>query len=147
MTPTKADSVLRRQKDGTRIEFSSPESVSLYNKYMGGVDLNDQLRGYYHVTLKCRKVYKYVLFMFDVAITLSSSYRLTRQECQGLQSQSGQVSNRQLLLKETDWSPTNNPATKTLLPRALSYKGIKHKSQVSLLPYLPGSTPLNNMVL
>ena len=40
--PTKADSVLRRQKDGTRIEFSSPESVSLYNKYMGGVDLNDQ---------------------------------------------------------------------------------------------------------
>ena len=40
------------------------------NKHMGGVDNNDQLRGYYHVRLKCRKYYKYVFwFLFDVAIT------------------------------------------------------------------------------
>ncbi len=37
---------------------------------MGGVDRGDQLRGYYHVRMKCRKVYKYIYnFLFDVAIT------------------------------------------------------------------------------
>ena len=37
---------------------------------MGGVDQNDQLRGYYHVRLKSRKYYKYIFwFMFEVAIT------------------------------------------------------------------------------
>ena len=42
----------------------------LYNKYMGAVDTNDQLRGYHHVRLKCRKFYKYVFwFEFDVAVT------------------------------------------------------------------------------
>ena len=44
--------VLRKQIYGTRIELPSPTSLFLYNKYMGGVDLNDQLRGYYHVRLK-----------------------------------------------------------------------------------------------
>ena len=40
------------------------------NKYMGGVDKNDQLREYYHVRLKSRKYYKYLFWMlFDVAIT------------------------------------------------------------------------------
>ena len=39
---------------------------------MGGVDDNDQLRGYYHVRLKCRKLYKYIFwFLFDVAIVNS----------------------------------------------------------------------------
>ena len=48
---TKMDSVIRTQKDGSRNEYSSPKSISLCNMYMGGVDLNDQLRGYYHVRL------------------------------------------------------------------------------------------------
>ena len=46
--------------------------LHMNNKYMGGVDHNDQLRGYYHVRLKCRKYYKYIMwFLFDVAITNS----------------------------------------------------------------------------
>ena len=37
---------------------------------MGGVDLGDQLRGYYHMRMKCRKFYQYVAkFVLDVAIT------------------------------------------------------------------------------
>jgi hypothetical protein len=63
-------SVTRKQKDGTRITVAAPMSVVEYNKYMGGVDKNDQLRGYYHVRLKSRKYYKYIFwFMFEVAIT------------------------------------------------------------------------------
>ena len=41
---------------------TSPQSLSLLNKHMGGVDQNDQLRGYYHVRLKCRKYYKYIFW-------------------------------------------------------------------------------------
>ena len=40
---------LRKQWDGSSIPFKSPQSVVLYNKNMGGVDNNNQLRGYYHV--------------------------------------------------------------------------------------------------
>ena len=38
--------VLRKKKDGTRTPVNCPQSISLYNKHMGGVDQNDQLRGY-----------------------------------------------------------------------------------------------------
>ena len=70
--PSETTSVDRRQKDGTRISVCCPLCVLLYNMYMGGVDEADQLRGYYHVRLKCTKNYKYVFwFMFDVATTNS----------------------------------------------------------------------------
>ena len=37
--------------------------------FMGGVDRNDQLRGYYNVRMKCRKLYKYIfLFLLDISI-------------------------------------------------------------------------------
>ena len=65
-------SVTRKQKDGTRINVTSPMSVVQYNKYMGGVDQNDQMWGYYHVRLKGKKYYKYIFwFMFEVAIANS----------------------------------------------------------------------------
>ena len=68
-TPTQ---VFRKNKDGTRDLISCPQSLALYNKFMGGVDRNDQLRGY-HVRLKCRKFYKKNIFwfLFDAAITNS----------------------------------------------------------------------------
>ena len=44
--PTSDKRVKRRQKDGSRIEVSCPEAVHVYNKFIGGVDRNDQLRGY-----------------------------------------------------------------------------------------------------
>ena len=68
--PTLTQTVTRTQRDGIDKEIPSPVSVALYNKYMGGVDLNDQLRMYYPVRLKCRKYYKYIFwFLFDVAVT------------------------------------------------------------------------------
>ena len=70
--PVTSMTVTRKLRDGTRREVPSPKSVVLYNKYMGGVDHNDQLRGYYHVRLKCRKYYKYIFwFIFEVALTNS----------------------------------------------------------------------------
>ena len=47
-----------------------PENIIHYNKYMGGVDRGDQLRGYYSCRTKSRNFYKYIFhFLFDVAIT------------------------------------------------------------------------------
>lgn len=68
--PTQHSTVLRSQKDGTRQSIPCPGACAYYNRYMGGVDRGDQLRGYYHVRTKCRKFYKYVAnFLLDVAIT------------------------------------------------------------------------------
>ena len=75
--PTINVQVLRKKKDGTRTPVNCPQSISLYNKHMGGVDQSDQLKGYYHVQLKCRKYYKYIFwFLFDVAVI--NSYILSR---------------------------------------------------------------------
>ena len=79
--PTIQTEVLRKGKDGSRVQVICPQSVALYNTYMGGVDHNDQLRGYYNVRLKCRKFYKYIFwFLFNVAVT--NSYILFRQYVQ-----------------------------------------------------------------
>ena len=67
--PDQYTTVNRQQKDGTQLAVCCPMCVAMY-KYMGGVDLGDQLRGSYHVRLKNRKNYKYVFwFSFDVSIT------------------------------------------------------------------------------
>ena len=68
--PTTPGSVNRKNKDGTTRIVPCPEAAQHYNKYMGGVDLNDQLRGYYSLRMKCRKYYKYIFwFLVDLAIT------------------------------------------------------------------------------
>ena len=70
--PQASGTVLRRQRDGSRIPVPCPESVVQYNTYMGGVDRGDQLRGYYSCRTKSRKFYKYIFyFLFDVAVTNS----------------------------------------------------------------------------
>lgn len=67
-----AGTVLRRLQDGSRVPIPCPESIIRYNKYMGGVDRGDQLRGYYSCRTKSRKFYKYVYtFLLDVTITNS----------------------------------------------------------------------------
>ena len=68
--PSATGFVSRRQKDGSRIQVSCPEAVLAYNRYMGGVDRGDQLRGYYNCRTKSRKLYKYIFhFLLDVSIT------------------------------------------------------------------------------
>uniref|UniRef100_A0A1X7TJJ1 PiggyBac transposable element-derived protein domain-containing protein n=1 Tax=Amphimedon queenslandica TaxID=400682 RepID=A0A1X7TJJ1_AMPQE len=62
-------SVSRKLRTGQHSVFPCPEAITQYNRYMGGVDCNDQLRQYYHVH---RKYHKYIFWMlFDITITNS----------------------------------------------------------------------------
>ena len=68
--PDDTGTVLRGTQDGSHIPVPCPQSIILYNTYMGGVDRGDQLRGYYRCRTKSRKFYKYIFyFLLDVAIT------------------------------------------------------------------------------
>ena len=68
--PAATGTVLRRQRDGTRVSVPCPEAIITYNQSMGGVDRGDQLRGYYNCKVKSRKFYKYIFyFLLDVSIT------------------------------------------------------------------------------
>ncbi len=68
--PTLRSNVLRRQRDGSRIQVPCPVMIKDYNAYMGGVDSGDQARGYYRMRTKFRKFYMYIYtFLLDVAIT------------------------------------------------------------------------------
>ena len=76
--PHSSGTVQRKEKDGSRVEVTCPDSIVLYGKHMGGVDRGDQKRGYYQCRSKSRKFYKYIFyFLFDVAIT--NTYVLLRQ--------------------------------------------------------------------
>ncbi len=59
-------------EDGSQMSYPVQWSVLNTINDMGGVNLGDQDRGYYHVRMKCRKFYKYIInFLFDVTITNS----------------------------------------------------------------------------
>ena len=68
--PSATGTVLRQQRDGSRIPVPFPESIIDYNRYMGGVDRGDQLCSYYNCRVKSKKFYKYIFyFLFDISIT------------------------------------------------------------------------------
>ena len=69
-SPLDKTKVQRKHEDRTRKEFDCPAALAAYNKFMGAVDLGDQLRGYHAYKLKGRKVYKYIYnFFMGVCVT------------------------------------------------------------------------------
>jgi hypothetical protein len=60
--PTQQHEVLRRQRDGQRVAINCPDPARKYQKYMGGVDRCDQLRGKYPVARPCKKWWRYLLY-------------------------------------------------------------------------------------
>ena len=75
--PNQLDTVQRKERDGSRQTVRCPAAMALYNRYMGGVDRNDQLRQYYHVCLKCRKIYEYI-FWFHFEVGVANAYILLK---------------------------------------------------------------------
>ena len=59
--PDEQGTVRRMQRDATSVEVQAPTSILTYNKWMGRVDRGDQLWQYYHLRLRSRKFYKYIL--------------------------------------------------------------------------------------
>ena len=74
-SPNTVVPVTRKLKNGSRIQVSCPEAIQMYNKSMGGVDHNDQLRCYYTVRMKSRKFYKY-LFWATFVVCLTNAFVL-----------------------------------------------------------------------
>ncbi len=61
--------VLRTEKDGSRIERQCPPCVIDYQKFMGGVDRGDQLESYYNMGRRTKKWWRRVVFyLFEVCI-------------------------------------------------------------------------------
>lgn len=59
----------RRQHDGSIDQVPSVPVVKSYNNIMGGVDLNDQLHGYYMTGRKSKKWWRCLLwFLVDICI-------------------------------------------------------------------------------
>ena len=68
--PNATGNVKRKTKTGGIVTVPCPKSIITYNQNMGGVDFNDQLRGYYSIRLKSRKFYKYLFWsVFDIGLT------------------------------------------------------------------------------
>ncbi|XP_051801615.1 piggyBac transposable element-derived protein 4-like [Acanthochromis polyacanthus] len=88
-TAFSGDTVKRICKAGRKyaaVEVPVPAAVKHYNRYMGGVDLSDQLIGSYSSWRKSRKWYLTVLHHFiDIAVT--NSFLVHKELC-GLEQQS-----------------------------------------------------------
>ena len=70
LNPNQTITVQRRMKEAPRIRnIDMPAPIRTYNQYMGGVDLNDQLRSYYPSGRSGKKWWRYLFwFLLDVSI-------------------------------------------------------------------------------
>ena len=74
--PREVTTVSRKQKDGTRKTLDCPQAVSLYNKYMGGVDMADAMRRLYSCSRKSKNKWYMRLFWFLVDTCVVNAYIL-----------------------------------------------------------------------
>ena len=103
--PSATGTVLRRQRDGSRIPVPCPESIIDYNWYMGGVDRGDQLRGYYNCRMKSRKFYKYIFYSSKCFHILQNLLLFTHLEHhQKVPLTVGTGAHRRLLYTSSSWS-------------------------------------------
>lgn len=72
-SPRKTSTVLRRQRNGSRIEIGCPEVVKVYNETMGGVDKFDQHRECYAIGRRSVKWW-HRIFYYLVDLAIVNSY-------------------------------------------------------------------------
>lgn len=53
--PADLPEVQRKARDGSLQPVTCPPIVSTYNKYVGGVDKNDQMKSYYQIPVSGKK--------------------------------------------------------------------------------------------
>ena len=75
--PLGNDTVGRRQRNGTVIQVPSTPVVKTYNNNMGGVDLSDQMRGYYMAGRKSKKWWRCLMWFF-VDVSIVNAYILEK---------------------------------------------------------------------
>lgn len=75
--PVGNDTVGRRQRNGTVIQVPSAPVVKTYNNNMGGVDLSDQMRGYYMAGRKSKKWWRCLMWFF-VDVSIVNAYILEK---------------------------------------------------------------------
>ena len=66
---TDKTTVTRKQHDGSTIQIDCPQAICNYNKFMGEVDLNDQIQNYYLPYEIKEVVPLYIFFLFHLSIT------------------------------------------------------------------------------
>lgn len=67
--PQQLPQINRKQKDGSIKKVPCPPIIVAYNKYMGGVDKNDQMKSYYTIPVSGKKWWTRILFdLLDRAI-------------------------------------------------------------------------------
>ena len=67
--PTSMTTVKRKGKDGQSSQIPCPESIKLYNKFMGGVDLADARRKTYSCSRRAKKWWhRLFYYLLDVAV-------------------------------------------------------------------------------
>ena len=77
--------VQRRKKDGTLENVACPPIISSYNRYMGGVDKNDQMKSYYGINVSGKKWWTRVFFdlidraIFNSKVLYDESLHTTRK--------------------------------------------------------------------
>ena len=77
-SPNQTVTVQRRMKEAPHVKsIDMPAPIFTYNQYMGGVDLNDQLRSYYPSGRSGTKWWRY-LFWFTLDVSIINALILER---------------------------------------------------------------------
>lgn len=80
--PQQLPEINRKQKDGRIQKVTCPPIIFAYNKYMGGVDKNDQMKSYYTIPVSRKNggLEFYLIFLtelFSMHLFSSRSHNVT----------------------------------------------------------------------
>ncbi len=122
----------KRKNDGVVEQILCPPALSGYNKFMGGVDLNDQKKAYYAISRKSRRWWLRIFWHFlDVAVVNAHClYQENRERAfhppllpqpslDGLAFRSSLI--HAMCDGFTSRKPTGRPPTDSILPNSSRY--------------------------